>query len=120
MPRSLRRYLLGCIAIAFAYLLWHAIEPVRLDIGDPWSDTELVSSVTGGSASASVVARSPLSAIVYGAIAKLGVRDIAVFRMFALAFSALAAWALFHYLRRMWSDSVAFLGTALFATSLLS
>jgi hypothetical protein len=113
VPRSFRRYLLGCVAITFAYLLWHAFEPLRLDIGDPWSDAELVSSHD-------VLAASPLSSIVYAAIAKLGVSDVSVFRLFALVFSALGTVALFQYLRRMWSESVAWIGTTLFATSLLS
>jgi hypothetical protein len=114
MPRILRHYLIGCIAITFAYLIWHAIEPLRLNVGDPWSDAELLSS------NPNAVAASPLSAIVYAAIAKLGAKDVAVFRVFALAFSALGAWAFFHYLRHMWSDSVAWLGTALFTANVLS
>jgi hypothetical protein len=123
MPRYLRRFLLACNAITFAYLLCHVHEPLRLNVGDPWADANLVVSVTqhvAASPGASVVPKSPLSVTVYGAIARLGVTDIGTFRLFALAFSALGAWALFHYLRRMWSDCVALLGTTLFTTSVLS
>jgi hypothetical protein len=123
MPPLLRRYLIACNAITFAYLLWHAIEPLRLNVGDPWADAELVFSVTHRgvpSANSSVVPLSSLSAIVYGALAKLGLGDIAMFRLVALAISGLGTWALFQYLRRTWSESVAWLGTSLFTTSLLS
>ena len=123
MPRYFRRFLLACNAITFAYLLWHVHEPLRLNIGDPWADANLVASVTHQAAhspGASAVPESPLSGTVYGAIARLGVMDIGTFRLFALVFSALGAWALFHYLRRMWTDSVALLGTTLFTTSVLS
>lgn len=114
MTRVLRCYLLGCLAFTFAYLIWHAHEPLRLNIGDPWSDAELVSSVTRGEAT------STSSALVYRGIAALGVTEVGTFRWFALAFSAVGTWALFQFLRRAWSDSVALLGTTIFTTSLLS
>ena len=45
MPAVLRTFLLGCIAVAFAYLAVHVTEPLRLTVGDPWSDAQLVSSL---------------------------------------------------------------------------
>jgi hypothetical protein len=135
MPRLLRIYLLGCITIAFAYLLLHAREPLRLNVGDPWSDADVVSSVEyikqyGFTADSidldPLIARAyrpthypPLAEIVYGAMGKLGVSDIAAFRLLALAVSALAVWLLFSYARRIWGDTVALLATALFSSSVL-
>ena len=45
MLRFLRVYLLGCIAISFTFLVLHAREPLRLNVGDPWSDAAAVSSI---------------------------------------------------------------------------
>jgi len=58
MPRLLRIYLLGCITIAFAYLFLHAKEPLRLNVGDPWSDAVVVSSSSTSSSLASRPTRS--------------------------------------------------------------
>jgi len=35
MLRFLRIYLLGCIAISLGFLVLHAREPLRLNVGDP-------------------------------------------------------------------------------------
>jgi len=139
MPRALRVFLLGCIAITFAYLLLHAREPLRLNIGDPWSDANVLSSIkyvkqygfletsftdildVGPLTADSYryIHYPPLAEIFYGATAKyLGVSDIGTFRLFGLAFSALAMFLLFQYVRRMWSAAVGLLATALFTTSL--
>lgn len=135
MVRLLRFYLLGCIAFAFGYLLLHAHEPLRLNVGDPWADASVVSSVEhikqyGFIADTMdfdpVIADAyrpthwpPLTEIVYGAMAKLGVSDIGGFRLFALAMSGLAMWLLFSYARKIWGDTVALLATALYSTSVL-
>jgi hypothetical protein len=140
MPRRLRGLLLGAIAIAFAYLLWHAREPLRLNIGDPWSDANVLTSInyvkSDGFLATSFtdildvgpltkdsyryIHYPPLSEIFYGAVGKyLGVSDIGTFRLFAFAFSALAMWLLFSYVRRLYSHRVALIATALFCTSLL-
>jgi hypothetical protein len=135
MPRLLRFYLLGCIAFAFAYLLLHAREPLRLNIGDPWADANLVSSaehirqygfiadttdfdpvITGA---LRPTHWPPLAEMVYGAMAKLGVSDIAGFRLFALVMSGLAMWLLFSYARTIWGGTVALIATALYSTNLL-
>lgn len=139
MSRPLRGLLLGAIAIAFAYLLWHAREPLRLNIGDPWSDANVLTSInyvkSDGFLATSFtdildvgplnpdsyryIHYPPLAEIFYGAVGKyLGVSDIGTFRLFALAFSALAMWLLFGYARRLYGDRVALIATALFATSL--
>lgn len=139
MPRSLRGLLHGAIAIAFAYLVVHAREPLRLNIGDPWSDANVLTSInyvkSDGFLATSFtdildvgplnpdsyryIHYPPLSEIFYGAVGKyLGVSDIGTFRLFALGFSALAMWLLFGYVRRLYSDRVALIATALFATSL--
>jgi hypothetical protein len=128
MPRLLRIYLLGCIAISFAYLVLHAREPLRLNIGDPWSDAAAVSSVESvkqhglNSSAISGAYRPPhdlLVGVVHGALAKLGVSELGAFRLSALAFSMLWAWLVFLYARRIWGDTVALLATALLATSVL-
>lgn len=138
MQRLLRIYLLGCMAIAFAYLLVHVREPLRLNVGDPWSDAEVLSSVAsikqhGFTTDAIDVDLligeayrpthyPPLAEVVYGAIGKLGIAElggIAAFRLFALAFSVLAMWLLFSWARRIWGDTVALIATALFSTSAL-
>ena len=134
MARPLRIYLVACIAIAFAYLLLHAREPLRLNVGDPWSDANVLSSVTYvkqygflETSFTDVLDVGPLtvdsyrythyppfSEIIYGAIGKyLGVSDIGTFRLFALAFSGLAMWLLFGYVRRLYSERVALIATAL-------
>src|SRR5439155_7757187 len=92
MQRLLRIYLVGCMAIAFAYLALHVREPLRLNVGDPWSDAEVVSSVAsikqhGFTTDAIDVDLliadeyrpthpAPLPETVYGAIGKLGIGDI--------------------------------------------
>jgi hypothetical protein len=140
MPRSLRGVLLGSIAIAFVYLLMHAREPLRFNVGDPWSDANVLTSInyvkSDGFLATSFtdvldvgpltkdsyryIHYPPLPEIFYGAVGKyLGVSDIGTFRLFALAFSVLAMWLLFSYVRRLYSDRVALIATALFSTSLL-
>jgi hypothetical protein len=135
MPRLLRIYLLACIALAFGYLVRHAGEPLRLNVGDAWTDANVVSSIElveqHGFARDTAndplgvdpfrpIHDPPLAELFYGAVGKLfGTHEITVFRILAIAFSALAAWLLYQYARRMWNDSVALIATALFTTSLL-
>jgi hypothetical protein len=132
--------LLGSIAIAFLYLLVHAREPLRLNVGDPWSDADVLTSVdhvksdgllaTSFTEVADVgpltadsyrdITAPPLSVMFYGAVGKLlGAGDIATFRLFGLMVSGLAMWLLFSYVRRLYTDHVALIATALFSTSLL-
>lgn len=103
MSRSLRGLLLGTIAIAFAYLVVHAREPLRLDLGDPQGDANL----TG------------VPALFYGGVGRLlGTTAVGAFRPFALAWSGLALALLFAYVRALYSSRVAMIATALFSTSL--
>jgi hypothetical protein len=140
MPRSLRGLLLGSMVLAFVYLLVHAREPLRLNIGDPWSDANVLSSInyvkSDGFLATSFtdildvgpltedsyryIHYPPLAEIFYGAVGKfLGASDIGTFRLFGLMFSGLAMWLLFSYVRRLYNDRVALIATALFMTSLL-
>jgi hypothetical protein len=135
MPRLLRIYLVGCIAVAYVYLVWHAREPLRLNVGDPWSDASMVSSVESirqygfrtdpvnldplVSPAYRPTHLPPLPEIVYGALGKLGISDIAAFRFVALVLAALATWLLHAYARRIWSAAIALIATALFSTSVL-
>ena len=140
MSRPLRGLLLGSIAIALLYLLIHAREPLRLNIGDPWSDANVLSSInyvkSDGFLATSFtdildvgpltadsyryIHSPPLAEIFYGAVGKyLGVSDIGTFRLFGLMFSSLAMWLLFSYVRRLYTDRIALITTALFSTSLI-
>src|SRR5262245_46468462 len=94
MPRLLRLYLIACIAVALGYLVWHAGEPLRLNVGDTWTDANVLT--------------------------RLGTQAITVLRLLALAVSALAIWLLFQYVRRIFNDTVALITAGLWATSLLS
>ena len=139
MPRHVRALLLGCIAISFAYLLWHSRESIRFNIGDPWSEANVLTSIkyvkqygfletsftdvldVGPLTEDSYryIHYPPLSEITYAAIGKyLGADDIATYRLFAIAFAALAMWGLFHYLRRLYDEPLALIATALWSASL--
>lgn len=140
MSRFLRIFVLGCIALTFAYLLFHAREPLRLNIGDPATDATVLSSIKYveqygfSDTSLSTIAdvgpltedsyRDPrypaLAQVIYGTLGGyLGISDITTFRLIALAFSALAMFLLLQYARRIWNDTVALIATMLFTTSLL-
>lgn len=140
MSRPLRGLLLGSIAIALLYLLVHAREPLRLNVGDPWSDANVLSSInyvkSDGFLATSFtdildvgpltadsyryIHYPPLAEIFYGAVGKyLGVSDIGTFRLFGLMFSSLAMWLVFSYVRRLYTDRIALITTTLFSTSLL-
>jgi hypothetical protein len=131
MSRILRFYLLGCIAIAFVYLLAHVREPLRLDVGDPSDDARVLTAIhtvqhdgfrvpsTAPTDSFHPVVYPPLADIVYCTAGVIGISDIGNLRIFALAFSALAVWLLYLYLRQIWSDRMALVATALFTTSLM-
>jgi hypothetical protein len=139
MPPHQRILILGCIALGFAVLLAHAGEPIRLNLGDPWSEANVLTSIkyvnqygflatsftdildVGPLTADSYryIHYPPLSEIIYGALSKyLGVDDITTFRWFAIGFSGLAMWLLYHYVRRLHGDRVALLATALWCTSL--
>ena len=137
MHRAFRPYLLGCLAITFAYLLLHVREPLRLSVGDPASEAEVLSSVRyvaqNGFRGAGVndiadidplvgdsyhpIHYPPLGEVFYSLTGKLGVTDIGTFRVFALAFSMVGLLLFFAYARRMWTDKIALIATMLFATS---
>jgi hypothetical protein len=140
MPRWLRRLLLGSIAACQVYLFAHAREPLRLDIGDPWSDANVLTSINYVKQygfletsftdvldvgpltkySYHYTHYPPLAEITYGAIGKyLGVEAPGTYRLFALVFSAAAMWFLFLWSRRMWGETVALVATALWQGSLM-
>ncbi len=84
---------MGSIALALAYLLVHVREPLRLNVGDPGADAEI--------------------------LATTGVGDLGALRLCALAISALAMWLVWSYVRRLYTDRIALIATTLFSTSLL-
>ena len=140
MPSRLRSLLLVWIAACQVFLFAHSQEPLRLDIGDPWSDANVLCSINYVKQYGFLTTSftdvldvgpltkdsyhythyPPLAEITYGAIGKyLGVGSIGVYRLFALLFSALAMWFLYLYARRMWSDTVALIAVALWQGSLM-
>lgn len=113
VQRYLRIYLLACIALAFGYLVIHTGEPLRLNVGDAWTDASVVNAIESGD-------RRSVPEIIYGAVGTLvGAHRITVFRLLALVFSGVAAWLQFLYARRMWNDLVAIVATTLTTTSFL-
>lgn len=140
MSRFLRIFVLGCIALTFAYLLFHAREPLRLNVGDPGTDATVLSSIKyveqygfSDTSFATIADVGPLTEdsyrdrhypalaqLIYGTVGGyLGISSITTLRLIAIAFSALAMFLLFQYARRIWSDTVALIATMLFTTSLL-
>ncbi len=137
MPRSLQTFLLGCVAVAFAFLVIHAREPLRLNIGDPEADANVLTAIgyiaEYGLSGAAIADVGPLTEdsfrdlhapipaqLVYGSLGGyLGLDQLLVLRLITLAFSAVALLLLFLYARRMWTDTVAMIATMLFGTSYL-
>ena len=135
MPRLLRIYFLACVALSFLYLLVHAREPLRLNVGDPWTDASVMVAIDyaqhrGFSADPIVVRtarssrftrrtrRRSRSSFTRPWGWRSGSTTLRCLRVIALMFSAIAL------LRcstgsPVWSDTVAVIATALFATSLL-
>jgi hypothetical protein len=140
MPRRFRQLLIAWIALCQVYLFAHSQEPLRLDIGDPWSDANVLCSINYvkdygfletsftdvldvgplTKDSYHYTHYPPLAEITYGAIGKyLGVSSVGIYRLFALVFSGVAMWFLFLYTRRMWGETVALVATALWQGSLM-
>ncbi len=139
MSRVHRLVLYGCIAAAVLFLFAHAREPIRLNVGDPWSEANVLSSIkyvkeygflktsfTDILDVGPLTVESyrythypPLSEIIYGAVGKLGVEDIAIYRLFAIAFSGISLWFLYQYLRRIYDSGIALIATTLWSTNLL-
>jgi hypothetical protein len=140
MSSRLRGLLLAWIAACQVYLFAHSQEPLRLDIGDPWSDANVLCSINYVKEygfletsftdvldvgpltkdSYHYTHYPPLAEITYGAIGKyLGVSTIGIYRLFALLFSAGAMAMFFLYTRRMYGETIALVGTALWQGSLL-
>ena len=139
-PRSLKLAALLVIALSFGYLLKHSQEPLRLNIGDPWSDANVLSSLpyvrdygfletsftdildVGPLTQESYryTHYPPLAEILYGTLhGYLGVDSIGTMRLFSIAFSALAMWFLFLYVRRTYDEPVAYIATMLWSCNLL-
>lgn len=128
------------IALAQLFLLLHSQEPLRLNVGDPWSDANVLTtlpyveqygfretSFTDVMDVGPLTHESyrythypPLAEIFYGAVhAYLGVDSIGTMRLFAIAFSALALAMLYQYVRRLYDARIALLATMLWSTNLL-
>ncbi len=92
--RFLRAYVLGSVALAFGYLVLHVTEPLRLDLGDPGADADVL-------------------------LGRFGGCGLVTLRLLALAGSAVAIAALYDYARRTWNETVGLLAAAFAATNLL-
>ncbi len=143
-PRPLSPWIrisaLAVIAISHLFLFATSQDPLRLNVGDPWSEANVLSSLpyvkqygfletsftdildVGPLTEESYryTHYPPLSEIFYGAVHKyLGFDSIQQLRPFAICFSALAMWLLFCYVRRIYDDAVALIATMLWSSNLL-
>lgn len=140
MAPALRVYALASIAVVLGFLVLRARDPIRLGVGDPTADAIIETSIARvthdgfhatsfgdlgdidpASTDVSRTLHAPaLGELVYGAVGRyLGARDVATFRLLALACSVLAMWLFFQYARRLWSAQIALIATALCATSVI-
>ncbi|HVV83032.1 MAG TPA: glycosyltransferase family 39 protein [Kofleriaceae bacterium] len=128
------------LALVAAYLIAGAFEPFRTNWGDPWSDGN---AMTAGryfaedgfvkTAFTPVLDVGPLDAdslrythypplpdLVAGVVQKaIGPDHLAVHRLLAIGWSALALLCFFRVVRRLWTEPIARLAVLLFATNLL-
>ena len=86
--RWLRVYLGGCVAVGLGFLALHVGESLRLDVGDPARDAATLMGRLGGS-------------------------GLVVLRLIAIAGSALGIAALYDFVRRVWTNTVALIAAAL-------
>src|SRR3954471_5772791 len=128
LSRWIRMTALTVIALSQLFLIANSQDPLRLNVGDPWSEANVLSSLPYvkqygffktsftdvldvgplREESYRYTHYPPLSEIIYGAIHKfLGVDSLGTLRLFAIAFSALAMWLLFCYVRRLYDEGVA-------------
>jgi hypothetical protein len=128
LARWIRNMALAVIAMSHLFLLANSQDPLRLNVGDPWSEANVLTSLpyvkhygfletsftdildVGPLTEESYryIHYPPLSEIFYGAVHKyLGFDSIGELRPFAIGFSALAMWLLFLYVRRLYDDRVA-------------
>ncbi len=140
LARWIRNMALAVIAMSHLFLLANSQDPLRLNVGDPWSEANVLTSLPYvkhyGFLETSVtdildvgplteesyryIHYPPLSEIFYGAVHKyLGFDSIGELRPFAIGFSALAMWLLFLYVRRLYDDRVALIATMLWSSNLL-
>jgi hypothetical protein len=118
VSRYVRIYLIACIALAFGYLVVRVGEPLRLNVGDPWTDASVLNAIDHGTEAVRPVGDVSLPVILYRAVSSLVGANLVVIRLLALAFSGLAVWLMFAYARRMWNDTVGVVAAALTSTSL--
>ena len=140
LPRPVRYAAMAVIAVCHLYLLAHSQEPLRLNVGDPWSDANVLTAIkytkqygfletsftdvldVGPLTQESYryTHYPPLAEIIYGAAHRyLGMDSIGSFRLIAIGFSALAMGLLFLYVRRLYGESIALLATMLWSCNLL-
>lgn len=128
----------GCAVMV--WLLQAAFEPLRLNWGDPWSDANVLTtleysakygfwktSFTDVLDIGPLTAESyrythypPLAEIFYGLVRKVaGKADIGVYRVFAIAFSGAALYAVHAYVARVFGALAAACTVVFFATNAL-
>jgi len=140
LPRAIKFWALAVIAASHLFLLATSQDPLRLNVGDPWSEANVLSSLPYVKEHGFLATSftdildvgplteesyrythyPPLSEIIYGAIYKFfGLGTIGPLRVFAMAFSALGMWLLFCFVRRLYDDGVALIAVMLWSSNLL-
>jgi hypothetical protein len=138
--RVLRTGFWLCLALVAAYLVVSAFEPFRTNWGDPWSDgnamtsgryfseegfvklafTPILDVGPVQSDSLRYTHYPPLPDIVAGVVMKvIGPDHLAVHRLLALLFSAIALVLLYRYLEALFDRAIASLSVVAIATNLL-
>lgn len=142
-PTTLERATLaGALAVVFGYLLVSALEPLRLNWGDPWSDANVLTALNYSSKYGFIKTSftdvldigplthesyrythyPPFAEILYGCVRKLAggkPLDISVYRFFAIGFAGLGLNGLFRFVSGVWGKTLASWATAFCATNLL-
>jgi hypothetical protein len=138
--RLLRYGYWAILGLVGVYLLISAFEPLRMNWGDPWSDSNAMTSgghfaregfiklqltprVDVGPIGPDTLVYThypPLPDLVNGVLQKVSGGDhLTLFRIFALILSALSLYFMHSWLRRLWGGRVAKLSVVAMATSLL-
>ncbi len=145
MPEPAPKHEKAYVRVAFSvavltlgYWFARAFEPLRLNWGDPWSDANVLTTLNYSyrdgflktsftdvldvgpltEESYRYTHYPPLAEIFYGTVHKVvGEVDIGVYRLFAIAFSGLALFALFRFTRRVWNTRIAALAVVFWCAS---
>lgn len=124
---------------SFGTLLLTAAQPLRLNWGDPWSDLDILNAGRFFARHGFVATRftpiidvepltaesyryvhyPPLAEIVNGAVQALGTDSLFLFRLMAIALSAVGLFLFHRFVRLIWGSRAALFATVLFAGNAL-